>query len=68
MPGYVEKALQQFQHKLNKKQYQPFPHTPVQYGKKKQYAKEELVEVYAKSMWQVSILRKGNRQHAINTD
>jgi hypothetical protein len=40
MPGYVEKALRQFQHKLTKKQYQPFPHTPVQYGQKKQYAKE----------------------------
>jgi hypothetical protein len=40
MPGYVEKALRQFQHKLTKKQCQPFPHTPVQYGQKKQYAKE----------------------------
>jgi hypothetical protein len=41
MPGYVEKALRQFQHKLTKKQFQPFPHTPVQYGQKKQYAKAE---------------------------
>jgi hypothetical protein len=40
MPGYVEKALRQFQHKLTKKQSQLFPHTPVQYGQKKQYAKE----------------------------
>ena len=40
MPEYVRKALKQFQHKFNKKQNQPFPHTPIQYGAKKQYAKE----------------------------
>ena len=39
MPRYVQKALQQFQHKLAKKQNQPFPHTPIQYGAKRQYAK-----------------------------
>ena len=37
MPEYVQKALKQFQHKLKKKQLQPFPHTPIQYGAKKQY-------------------------------
>jgi hypothetical protein len=43
MPGYVQKALIQFDHKQRKKQNQPFPHTPIQiqYGSKKQYAKEE---------------------------
>ena len=41
MPGYVQKALKQFQHKLREKQNQPFPHTPIKYGAKKQYAKEE---------------------------
>jgi hypothetical protein len=40
MPGYVQKALQQFQHKRQKKQNQPFPHTPIKYGAKKQYAKQ----------------------------
>jgi hypothetical protein len=41
MPGYVKKALLQFQHVLKKKQNQPFPHTPIKYGAKKQYATEE---------------------------
>ena len=41
MPDYVKKALKQFQHKLQKPQRQPFPHTPIQYGAKKQYAKEQ---------------------------
>jgi hypothetical protein len=41
MPGYAQKALIQFDHKQRKKQNQPFPHTPIQYGSKKQYAKEE---------------------------
>jgi hypothetical protein len=40
MPGYVKKALIQFGHKLKNKQNQPFPHTPIKYGAKKQYAKE----------------------------
>jgi hypothetical protein len=40
MPGYVKKALIQFGHVLGKKQNQPFPHTPIQYGAKKQYAKQ----------------------------
>jgi hypothetical protein len=40
MPGYVERALIQFQHALGKKQNQPFPHTPINYGTKKQYATE----------------------------
>ena len=42
MPGYVKKALIQFGHKLeeNLKQNQPFPHKPIQYGAKKQYATE----------------------------
>jgi hypothetical protein len=29
MPGYIKKALLQFQHVLTKKQNQPFPHTPI---------------------------------------
>jgi hypothetical protein len=41
MPGYVKKALIQFGHKLKNKQNQPFPHTPIKYGAKKQYAKEQ---------------------------
>ena len=40
MPDYVKKALIQFGHQQTKKQNQPFPHTPIQYGTKKQYAKE----------------------------
>lgn len=39
MPGYVKKALTIFQHKASKAQNQPFPHTPIRYGQKKQYAK-----------------------------
>ena len=39
MPGYVKKALTIFHHKATKAQNQPFPHTPIQYGVKKQYAK-----------------------------
>lgn len=35
MPGYVRKALKQFQYKLQQKQDQPFPHTPIKYGQKK---------------------------------
>ena len=41
MPGYVKKALKQFQHQLRKKQHQPSPHTPIKYGAKKQYATTE---------------------------
>jgi hypothetical protein len=40
IPEYVKKALIQFGHQQRKKQNQPFPHTPIQYGAKKQYAKE----------------------------
>jgi hypothetical protein len=39
MPEYVKKALNQFHHKLRKRQHQPFPHTPIEYGAKHQYAK-----------------------------
>eukprot|EP00804_Cyclotella_cryptica_P015402 CCRYP_008024-RA/>CCRYP_008024-RA protein AED:0.10 eAED:0.10 QI:0/-1/0/1/-1/1/1/0/936 len=39
MPGYVKKALTQFQHVLKKKQQQPFPHAPIVYGAKQQFAK-----------------------------
>jgi hypothetical protein len=72
MPGYVEKALRQFQHKLNKKQYQPFPHTPVQYGQKKTICKSTInsptsgcrnKEIHPKSMWKISFLRQSNRQY-----
>jgi hypothetical protein len=41
IPGYVKKALIQFQHKFTKKQNQPFPHTPIQYGAKTQYATKQ---------------------------
>ena len=41
MPGYVKRALQQFQHVFKQKQNQPFPDTPIKYGAKKQYAKNE---------------------------
>ena len=37
MPGYVQKALKQFGHKLRKQQHQPFPHSPVKYGAKQQF-------------------------------
>ena len=41
MPGYAKKALKQFQHPTPaKRQDSPFPHTPINYGAKKQYAKE----------------------------
>lgn len=40
MPGYVKKALLQFGHQLKQTQNQPYPHTPIKYGAKKQYAKE----------------------------
>ena len=41
MPGYVKKALKQFQHKKTKtRQDQPFPSTRIIYGAKKQYATE----------------------------
>ena len=38
MPQYVTKALKQFNHKLQKKQHQPYPSSPIIYGAKKQYA------------------------------
>ena len=39
MPGYVKKALKQFQHiKSKKKQHSPFPCARINYGAKKQYA------------------------------
>ena len=42
MPGYVKKALDKFQHNKPKKaKNQPYPHKPVQYGEKLQYAKGE---------------------------
>ena len=41
MPGYVKKALTQFHHVLKKQQQQPFPHTPIIYGAKQQFAKED---------------------------
>ena len=41
MPDYVKRALKQFQHKLRKRQNQPFPHTPIEYGAKQQFAKEK---------------------------
>ena len=41
MPGYVKQALKQLGHIKGKQQNQPFSHTPVQYGAKKQYATED---------------------------
>ena len=41
MPNYVQKALKQFQHKLQKKQHQPYPSVPIKYGAKKQYATQQ---------------------------
>jgi hypothetical protein len=39
MPGYVAKALKQFNHpKPTTPQHAPFPITPIKYGAKKQYA------------------------------
>ena len=41
MPGYVKKALLQFNHAVPaKRQDSPFPHTPPNYGAKVQYAKQ----------------------------
>jgi hypothetical protein len=45
MPGYVQKALKQFQHIFTKKQNQPFPHTPIKYGAKTQYATRHLLRL-----------------------
>jgi hypothetical protein len=42
MPNYVQKALKQFQHKAGKLQHAPYQSAPIQYGAKKQYAKQEL--------------------------
>ena len=41
MPGYVKKALKQFQHVMTKEQQQPFPSAPIKYGAKTQYATQE---------------------------
>jgi hypothetical protein len=42
MPGYVEKALQQFMHPApSKQQNAPHPWTPPDYGAKVQYARPE---------------------------
>ena len=42
MPGYVPKALKQFQYKWDgTKQDAPFPSAPIQYGAKQQYATQE---------------------------
>ena len=38
MPQYVTKYLKQFNHKLQKKQHQPYPSAPIVYGAKKQYS------------------------------
>ena len=40
MPGYVQDALQWFKHyPLQRRQDQPYPHTPPEYGEKVQYEK-----------------------------
>ena len=38
MIKYVTNYLKQFNHKLQKKQHQPYPSTPIIYGAQKQYA------------------------------
>ena len=38
MPQYVTKSIKQLNHKLQKKQHEPYPSTPIIYGAKKQYA------------------------------
>ena len=38
MPGYIRKALSQFQHSKRRKQNTPFPCAPIQYGATTQYA------------------------------
>ena len=35
MPGYVAKALKQFQHEAKRQQHQPFPSKAIRYGAKK---------------------------------
>jgi hypothetical protein len=40
MPNYVQRALTILRHCARWHQNQPFPHTPIKYGAKKQYAKE----------------------------
>ena len=40
MPGYVKKALKQFQHVLKKAQHAQYPSIPIKYSAKKQYATE----------------------------
>ena len=39
MPGYVKKAITIFNHMPSNPENQPFPHSPIKYGCKKQYAK-----------------------------
>ena len=41
MPGYVKKALKQFQHIMKKEQQQSFPSTSIKYGAKKQYLTQQ---------------------------
>jgi len=41
MPNYVKKTLKQFQHIAGKLKHSPYPSIPIQYGAKKQYAKQE---------------------------
>ena len=41
MPGYVKKALQKFQHILQKIQNSPYPFTAPNYRVKTQYAEDE---------------------------
>jgi len=42
VPGYVKKALKQFQHqKPTKQQHAPFPCARINYGAKKQYAMQQ---------------------------
>ena len=40
MPNYVKKALQLFQHKVQKEQHSPHPCAQIIYGAKVQYAKQ----------------------------
>ena len=41
MPGYIQKALKQFQYVTQKKQMQPYPSVKINYGAKKQYTTQQ---------------------------
>jgi hypothetical protein len=64
MPDYVKKALIQYDHQINKRQNQPSPHTPIQYGSKKIHQRTITIsptqqtrqEIHPTSMWKFLFL------------